>query len=74
MKAAEVLDAQGEIILSGDMPYFASYLPPVHTDRKRLAAEFIGFVKKGRALERDGSDRGRPADPEMTRSEFEAMP
>lgn len=46
MKAAEVLDAQGEIVLAGDVRYFANHLPPVLTDRQRLAAEFIGFIKR----------------------------
>jgi hypothetical protein len=40
MKAAEVLDAQGEMILAGDVRYFAKHLPPVLTDRQRLAAQF----------------------------------
>jgi hypothetical protein len=67
MKAAEVLDAQGEIILAGDVRYFASHLPPVLTDRQRLAKQFIGFFKKERGIERDGPERGLPKDPEMTR-------
>ncbi|MGP8095999.1 MAG: relaxase/mobilization nuclease domain-containing protein [Steroidobacteraceae bacterium] len=67
MKAAEVLDAQGEIILAGDVRYFVKHLPPVLTDRQRLAAQFIGFVKKQRGTQRDGTERGRPADPERTR-------
>jgi len=67
MKAAEVLDAQGEIILAGDVRYFASQLPPVLTDRQRLAAQLIGFVRKQRGIERDGPERARPADPGMTR-------
>ncbi len=67
MKAAEVLDAQGEIILAGDVRYFASHLPPVLTDRQRLATQFIGFIKKQRGTERDGAERGYPKDPERTR-------
>jgi relaxase-like protein len=67
MKAADVLDAQGEIILAGDVRYFASHLPPVLTDRQRLAAQIIGFIKKQRGIERDGPERGLPKDPEMTR-------
>jgi hypothetical protein len=67
MRAADVLDAQGEIILAGDVRHFVKHLPPVLTDRQKLATQFIGFIKRERGLERDGPARGRPADPEMTR-------
>jgi Relaxase/Mobilisation nuclease domain len=67
MKAADVLDAQGEIILAGDVRYFASHLPPVLTDRQRLATQFIGFTKKQRGTQQDDPERGRPADPDLTR-------
>jgi hypothetical protein len=67
MKAADVLDAQGEIVLAGDVRYFASHLPPVLTDRQRLATQFIGFVQKQRGIQRDGPECGYPKDPERTR-------
>ena len=67
LKAAEVLDAQGEIILAGDVRYFVKHLPPVLTDRQRLAAQFIGFVQKQRGIEREGPGRAGPKDPELTR-------
>jgi hypothetical protein len=67
MKAAEVLDAQGEIILAGDVRYFASHLPRVLTDRQQLAAQFIRFTKQERGMERGGPGRGLPKDPELTR-------
>ena len=67
MKAADVLDAQGEIILAGDVRYFASHLPPVLTDRQRLAAQIIGYIKKQRGIERDGPGCKLPKDREMTR-------
>ena len=67
MKAAEVLDAQGEIILAGDVRYFACHLPPVLTDRQQLAAQFIRFTKQERGMERGGPGRGLPKDPELTR-------
>ncbi len=67
MKAAEVLDTQGEIILAGDVRYFASHLPPVLTDRQRLAAQVVGFIKEQRGIERDGPERRLPKAPEMTR-------
>jgi hypothetical protein len=67
MKAADVLDAQGEIILAGDVRYFVKHLPPVLTDRQRLAAQFIGFIQKEHGFEREGLGRRGPADPELTR-------
>jgi hypothetical protein len=41
MGIAEALDAQGEFVLAGDVRYFAKHLPPVRTDRERLAEDFI---------------------------------
>ena len=58
MKAAQVLDAQGEVVLAGDVRYFAGHLPPVLTDRQRLAAQLVGFVKKQRQTQRNGPERG----------------
>jgi hypothetical protein len=37
---AAKLEAQGEVVLGGHVRYFAMHLPPVLTDRERLAAEF----------------------------------
>jgi hypothetical protein len=66
MKAADVLDVQGEIILAGDVRYFAKHLPPVLTDRQKLAAQVVGFVKKQRDTQRDAPGRV-PKDCEMVR-------
>ena len=49
MKAAKMLDAQGEIALAGDVRYFANHLPPVLTDREQLATDFIRYVKAQRS-------------------------
>jgi hypothetical protein len=49
MSVAAALDAQGEITLAGDVRYFAKHLPPVLTDRERLAAAFIQHVQRQRA-------------------------
>src|ERR1700683_569259 len=65
-KAADVLDAQGEVILAGDVRYFANHLPPVFTDRQRLAAQFIEINKKQRQIPREGPERGHPKDYERT--------
>jgi hypothetical protein len=67
LKAADVLDARGEIILAGDVRYFVKHLPPVLTDRQRLAAQFIGFLQKQPGTQQEGPERGRPADPKLTR-------
>jgi hypothetical protein len=61
------LDAQGEMILAGDVRYFAGHLPPVLTDRQRLAAQLIRFTQKQRQIQRDGPARGYPKDQERTR-------
>ena len=66
MKAADVLDAQGEIVLAGDVRYFAKHLPPVLTDRQKLAAQLVGFVKKQRETQRDVPGRV-PKDYELVR-------
>jgi hypothetical protein len=66
-RAAEVLDSQGEEILAGDVRYFSGHLPPVLTDRQRLAAQFIGFIEKQRGTQRDVPGRRGPVDPELTR-------
>jgi hypothetical protein len=66
MKTADVLDAQGEVILAGDVRYFAKHLPPVLTDRQRLAAHFITLAEKRRGIERAGPGHGDPADRERS--------
>lgn len=38
---AAKLEAQGEVALGADARYFAMHLPPVPTDRERLAAHLI---------------------------------
>jgi hypothetical protein len=49
MGVAAALDAQGEIILAGDIRYFAKHMPPVLTDRERLAAAFVRHVQQQRS-------------------------
>jgi len=50
MGVATSLDRQGENALAADVRRFAENLPPVLTDRERLAAEFIRFVKAEKAV------------------------
>ena len=40
MKIADTLDRQGEVVLAGDVRYFAKHLPPVLTDKETLAEKF----------------------------------
>jgi hypothetical protein len=56
MGIAATLDAQGEIVLAGDVRYFANHLPRVLTDRERLAEEFIQHLKKPRASQTESRD------------------
>lgn len=67
MDVAAKLDAQGELILAGDVRYFAKHLPPVLTDRERLAADFIHYIKAQRAERTWGDDRARDRTLERTR-------
>lgn len=50
MKIADTLDRQGEVILAGDVRYFAKDLPPALTDTERLAVKFaqhLASVREG---------------------------
>jgi hypothetical protein len=67
MKAAEVLDAQGEVVLAGDVRYFAGHLPTVLTDRQALAAQLIKITEERRQIQRDGPERRDPKVQERTR-------
>ena len=67
MDVAARLDAQGELMLAGDVRYFAKHLPPVLTDRERLAADFIRHIKAQRAERTRGDDRIRDPTLERTR-------
>lgn len=42
---ASRLESQGEIVLGGDVRYSAKHLPPVLTDRERLATDFIRHLE-----------------------------
>jgi hypothetical protein len=48
MKIADTLDRQGEVILAGDVRYFAKHLPPALTDTERLAARFAQHLGSSR--------------------------
>jgi hypothetical protein len=44
-KTADLLDAQGETILANKARYFARHLPPVLTDKERLAVQFLQHMR-----------------------------
>jgi len=64
---ADALDAQGEIVLAGEVRSFATRLPPVLTDRERLAVELIRHVKAARAARTPVAERARDRTDELTR-------
>jgi Relaxase/Mobilisation nuclease domain len=66
MRTAEVLDAQGEVILAGEVRYFAQHLPLVLTDRQRLAAQFLRFKEQPRRVKPESPAQGNPSGHERT--------
>lgn len=49
MLAADILDRQGEISLAGDVRYFVKRLPPVLTERERIATGIVTRLHANRA-------------------------
>jgi hypothetical protein len=66
MRAAEILDRQGEISLAGDVRYFVKYLPPVLTERERIATGIIDRLHANRAAQ-SAHGTGRATDQELVR-------
>jgi len=64
---ASKLEDQGEIVLGGHVRYFAVHLPPVLTDRERLAEQLIRFAKAQRSTRTREDDRLRDRTMERTR-------
>ena len=64
---ADKLEAQGEIVLGGDVRHFAMHLPPALTDRERLTEQFMRFVTAERSARTQGDDRVRDRRSERTR-------
>jgi hypothetical protein len=64
LRAAEVLDRQGEISLAGDVRYFVKHLPPVLTERERIATKIIARLHADRAT------KGRLSIPRATNQEL----
>jgi hypothetical protein len=62
MRIADGLDQQGEVTLAGDVRCFAKHLPPVLTERERIAVGVLSQRDRRRA-----ADKLREAQPEPTR-------
>ena len=54
-KVAEALDRQGEVVLAGDVRYFAKHLPLVLTDAERLATQFLQHLRGKGAEQRSAA-------------------
>lgn len=67
MKTADALDAQGEVVLAGDVRYFARHLPPVLTDKERLAIEFLRHRERQRSAQRAAEEPILDRREELTR-------
>jgi len=66
MAVAAQLDAQGEIVLAGDVRYFASNLPKVLTDREKLAMQLLRYQASQRAKNEPRAEQ-RTRETERTR-------
>jgi hypothetical protein len=66
LRTADQLDAQGEAVLAGEVRRFSRHLPPVLTDRERLAAEFLKYRESLNAMS-PGGENSRRHDDELTR-------
>ena len=64
---AERLEAQGEVALGGDVRYFAKHLPPVMTDRERLASELVRIAQAQRSRRAPKDERTHDPTLERTR-------
>jgi type IV secretion system T-DNA border endonuclease VirD2 len=64
---ASALEAQGDLVLGGDVRYFARHLPPVLTDRERLAAELLRRARAQRPDRTREHDRVRDRTSERAR-------
>lgn len=53
------MTAFGRLNPSQEVRQFASALPPVRTDRERLAAQFVGYLKARKAARMKEDDRVR---------------
>ena len=66
LRTADQLDAQGEAVLASEVRHFSRHLPPVLTDRERLAAQFLKYRESLKAMS-PGSENSRRRHDELTR-------
>jgi hypothetical protein len=66
-KTADHLEAQGETILASEVRYFSRHLPPVLTDRERLAVQFLQHRASRRATAPAVGENTRRRDDPRTR-------
>lgn len=64
---AALLEKQGETVLAREVCQFVSNLPPVLTDRERIATELVRHVKMQRSAQTRADDTMRRRMPERTR-------
>lgn len=64
---ATLLDRQGETALAAEVRQFVKSMPPVLTDRERLAAELVRHMKARRSAQTRREDLVRERTPERTR-------
>lgn len=67
MDVADTLHAQGELTLAHSVRRFANDLPPVRTERERLAAKLIAHLKGQRPGHTKEDDSVRDRTQERTR-------
>lgn len=56
MKTADALDAQGEVVLAGEVRHFASHLSSVLTDKERLAIDLLRHRESQRSAHRGAEE------------------
>jgi hypothetical protein len=64
---ATLLDKQGEAALADEVRQFVKSLPPVLTDRERIASELMRHVNAERSVRTREDDLVRERTPERTR-------
>jgi hypothetical protein len=64
---ADKLEAQGEVVLGGHVRYFATHLPPVLTDRERLAEQLMRLARSERSARTKRDSRVQDRTVERTR-------
>lgn len=64
-RAADILDRQGEISLAGDVRHFVKHLPPVLTERERIAVGILSHVDMHRAASH--TEKVRPVEYDIQR-------